>query len=194
MRHLETLIHAIPPTVFAAASGASPDVASSPAMHMPDVRAAQQHLPLGVPPPSLSSFPLTNPGTHFTHPNHPGLGLALASADADGDGMAAMARLSISPSYLYLDNEGYTRWQGEMSGLPLLDLLVDRHAIEIKEEAEREPSHGPAVAAAAAIEAGPGPMPGPGPRPAMRTRPTEINPEALWRTITSIIVPELMDR
>ena len=37
------------------------------------------------------------------------------------------ARLSLSSSYLYLDDEGYTRWQGEMSGLPILDLLVERH-------------------------------------------------------------------
>ncbi len=33
---------------------------------------------------------------------------------------------SIAPSYLYFDDEGSTRWQGETSCLPLLDLLVER--------------------------------------------------------------------
>ena len=30
-----------------------------------------------------------------------------------------------SASYLYFDNEGYTQWQREASGLPFLDLFVD---------------------------------------------------------------------
>jgi hypothetical protein len=43
------------------------------------------------------------------------------------EGMTAtMPGLSLAPTYLYLDDEGSTRWQGEASVLPMLDLLVER--------------------------------------------------------------------
>src|SRR5688572_33334549 len=72
MHHLETLISAIPPAVFAAGgtlsslapafAALSDNSAASPAMPFlyPD------GIPSGVPPPSLHVFPLTNPSTHFT--------------------------------------------------------------------------------------------------------------------------------
>ncbi len=49
-----------------------------------------------------------------------------ASQFINGQLAEETARMSVSPSYLYLDDEGYTRWQGETSGLPLLDFLVER--------------------------------------------------------------------
>jgi hypothetical protein len=42
--------------------------------------------------------------------------------------------MSFSSSYLYFDDEGYTRWQGETSGLPLLDLLVQNYSPTAKNE------------------------------------------------------------
>jgi len=38
-----------------------------------------------------------------------------------------IARVSLSSSYLYVDDEGFTQWQGETSGLPILDLLIEHH-------------------------------------------------------------------
>lgn len=100
------------------------------------------------------------------------------------------ARLSLSPSYLYLDDEGYTRWQGETSGLPLLDLLVERHKVVTKQEPEQTPPtpHAqwptPGSQAAQAINDW---------FPDRQSRRTENNPEVIWKLITSFIAPDLMD-
>jgi hypothetical protein len=66
--------------------------------------------PASVPPPSLSLNPLINPSGHFPL----------------DELTEATARLSIAPSYLYIDEQGSPRWQGESSGLPLLEMLVER--------------------------------------------------------------------
>lgn len=102
--------------------------------------------------------------------------------------------MTLSPSYLYLDDEGYTRWQGETSGLPLLDLLVERElpgfsskpsavrdgapSAQVKESWSRKSEN---------VTTGDW-------FPDRQPRTTTVNPETLWKSITSLIVPELMDR
>ncbi|KAJ6607680.1 fungal-specific transcription factor domain-containing protein [Mycena sp. CBHHK59/15] len=184
MHHLETLIQAIPPAVFAAGSaGEHPSTVS-----MTDIPASPNApfmyptFPSGVPPPSLHVFPLTNPSTHFT-PHETKMDESLAplmpsATDAPTPEQLAeeTSRLSLSASYLYFDDEGYTRWQGEASGLPLLDLLVERHV----------PSHSDAAPPSLA----------PTEQdwfPNRTPRRTDVNPQTLWRLITSYVAPELMD-
>ncbi|KAF7313955.1 P-type phospholipid transporter [Mycena chlorophos] len=168
MHTLETLIQAIPPAVFAAGSLpslAAADLPSSPTMY--------PAFPAGVPPPSLHVFPLTNPSTHF----QPKVEETTLSMDMGADDLLAedTARLSLSASYLYFDDEGYTRWQGETSGLPLLDMLVERH--------EPSPDETPPAVPPSQQDWFPNRTP----------RRTDINPQTLWRLITSYIAPELMD-
>ncbi|KAF7303862.1 P-type phospholipid transporter [Mycena indigotica] len=181
MHHLETLIQAIPPAVFAAGNMANPS--TLPTGDMPASPIAPfmyPNFPSGIPPPSLHVFPLTNPSTHFS-PIEPKVEENVLTPHSASDPAATdlltedTARLSLSASYLYFDDEGYTRWQGETSGLPLLDLLVERH----------EPSS----------DAVPPSIP-PSQQdwfPNRIPRRTDVNPQTLWRLITSYIAPELMD-
>ncbi|KAJ7131481.1 hypothetical protein C8R44DRAFT_774917 [Mycena epipterygia] len=104
MHHLETLIQAIPPAVFAAGSAGDHPTAS---VSMSDVPASP-----------IASFMQS----HGASPRRSRLQTPSPDQLANDT-----ARLSLSASYLYFDDEGYTRWQGEASGLPLLDLLVERH-------------------------------------------------------------------
>jgi hypothetical protein len=108
MHHLENLIQAIPTQLLTIglpklASLSSPDSASHPPSDIA--------FPIGVPPPALNNAPLTNPSTHFPEEEQP---------------TKARRQTSVAPSYLYFDDEGSTRWQGETSCLPLLDSLVER--------------------------------------------------------------------
>ncbi|KZT25557.1 hypothetical protein NEOLEDRAFT_349104 [Neolentinus lepideus HHB14362 ss-1] len=205
MHHLETLIQAIPPSVFAAAMASSSSQAppSDPRNSPHTSFASSTHTyPAGVPP---NAFPLTNPSTHFmrgrsgsrqsspsdtlrnllgngTQPN------PRASITSTADDLAEeTARMSLSPSYLYLDDEGYTRWQGETSGMPLLDLLVDRSATATKRE-EREASPQVSWSSDRRDHITTGNW-----FPDRTPRRTDINPEMLWKLITSVISPDLMD-
>lgn len=157
----------------------------------------------GVPPPSLHVFPLTGPSAHFTRDEvqqspHNSLGSFFGSAYSRGQPqnidqlVEETSGMSLTASYMYFDDEGYTRWQGETSGLPILDLLVER----------RRPSqnHAPTD---------PRPHPEPAPSsnsadklasasnsdwfPNRKLHRTDMNPQALWKLITSYIAPELMD-
>ncbi|KAF8191290.1 fungal-specific transcription factor domain-containing protein [Pholiota molesta] len=190
MHHLETLIQAIPPAVFAAggsmasmSSGHSAsDIASSPIVPFmyPD------GMPPGVPPPSLHVFPLMNPSTHFTrdaklderhHSPHSTFNSLLTSGPFHVPPFNAESEES---------TRGYTRWQGETSGLPVLDLLVERHT-PVPSQDPNDQSHSDSntakMASAANAEWFPDRQP----------RRTDVNPQTLWRRITSYIVPELMD-
>ncbi|KAJ6453418.1 fungal-specific transcription factor domain-containing protein [Mycena vitilis] len=131
----------------------------------------------GVPPPSLHLFPLTNPSTHFTpHEIKPDESVFPSPLSPSPDLLAEeTSRLSLSASYLYFDDEGYTRWQGEASGLPLLDLLVERHV----------PASDAVPPSVTPVEQDWFPNRTP--------RRTDVNPQTLWRLITSYIAPELMD-
>lgn len=92
--------------------------------------------------------------------------------------------MSLASSYLYFDDEGYTRWQGETSGLPILDLLVERHAV-VKPDPDR-PNGQPTLNGQNGESFNW--------FPDRQARRTETNPEHIWKLITSFIVPELMDR
>jgi hypothetical protein len=214
MHHLETLIQAIPPGVFAA-GGAVPGVAAPHSSTDPSTNplaafaSASHTYPTGVPPPSLHVFPLMNPSTHFTQDTKLGeraqspnaafrslLGhqYSCGQSPMTADQLAEdTARMSLSASYMYFDDEGYTRWQGETSGLPLLDLLVERHSVpsarrEIMARARRESMDRKPPDGAPPNSANKDWFPNRTPRR------TDINPETLWRLITSYIVPDLMDR
>lgn len=184
MHHLETLIQAIPPAVFAAGSAGEHAASLSAMGEVPASPIAPFMFPSfasGVPPPSLHVFPLTNPSTHFTpHEIKHDEGMVPPRSVADPGSPDQLteetSRLSLSASYLYFDDEGYTRWQGEASGLPLLDLLVERH---VPSSDATPPNLGP-------VEQDWFPNRTP--------RRTDVNPQTLWRLITSYIAPELMDR
>ena len=196
MHHLETLIQAIPPAVFAA-GGTMPsippghpasDIALSPLVPFmyPD------GMPSGVPPPSLHVFPLTNPSTHFTRDtkvddrhHSPHNSFTFGPFHSNSDPLAEeTSRMSLAASYLYFDDEGYTRWQGETSGLPVLDLLVERHTPAANREPIDKTRSDSNTAKMASAEWFPDRQP----------RRTDVNPQTLWRLITSYILPELMDR
>ena len=202
MHQLETLIQAIPPAVFAAGGLNPPQhLTADPSTTSPlTTFASMSHtFPSGVPPPSLHVFPLTNPSTHFTtlpprgspRQDSPGtafrsmLGQSSHPQNGSGSEQPLEETSRIHASYLYFDDEGYTRWQGETSGLPLLDLLVENHT-PVKSETEKstpDPSW--------ASKQSPTP---PTWFPNRMPRRTDVNPETLWRHITAYIVPELMDR
>jgi hypothetical protein len=90
-------------------------------------------------------------------------------------------RTSLTASYLYFDDEGYPRWQGETSCLPVLDLLIEKcqHAT-----GQSGQDTYPNVESVTRVDWFPDRQP----------HRMEVNPQALWRLITSYIVPGLMDR
>ncbi|CAL1710383.1 unnamed protein product [Somion occarium] len=186
MHHLETLIQAIPPAVFAAGvnfkgAGGGPQSPADPSTSAHASFASSTHTyPPGVPPPSLSNYPLMNPSTFFapTKPSsrhsspHGGYSMHIpANPTMSPDQLADEAsRMSLAASYLYFDDEGYTRWQGETSGLPLLDLLVERHKVVTKQDPDVNDWF-----------------------PDRTARRTGNNPEVIWKLVTSFIAPDLMD-
>jgi len=189
MHHLESLIQAIPPAVFAAGgSGELPSVDNKPTALYPT------HSP-HVLPPSLHVFPLTNPSTHFTSTcngssGSSSLGPLFESHPSRINHDHIPEETSLSASYLYFDDEGYTRWQGETSGLPILDFLGDRH----KPTNGVDKSVSPVSPSDAAQANG---SPGAVDTdwfPNRTPRRTGVNPQTIWRLMTSVIVPELMDR
>ncbi|TFY70865.1 hypothetical protein EVG20_g2137 [Dentipellis fragilis] len=204
MHQLESLIQAIPPAVFAAGGAAAfanmPPTQLDPQNPQASFSASTHVYPSTAPPPSLNHFPLMNPSTHFapgprSRQSSPNLGTAPFALQAamSTDSMTAdqladeTARMSLSSSYLYLDDEGYTRWQGETSGLPILDLLVERHKPTVPAlKSEREPTppqdnaRSPTAASANYF-------------PDRIPKRTDIQPEKIWKLITSFIAPDLMD-
>ena len=152
MRQLEQLIQAIPPSVFAANGLVNPTVASSPQPSTAGTTFSTPPptYPSSVTPPHLSSYPLTNPSLRFTASdsrngehgavptsqnqflrNSPPEGatpVVPGCADPTEKLIGSTRRPPLSPSYMYLDDAGYPRWQGETSGLPFLDSLVERYS------------------------------------------------------------------
>lgn len=208
MHQLETLIQAIPPAVFAASSVSEDEQPQSP-YFVPDSTtsplasfASSTHVypPSGVPPPSLHNYPLSNPSTHFTALSFPSRSRSNSRVQDINypaglvDGLSEqVGRMSISASYLYFDDEGYTRWQGETSGLPLLDLLVDQHLSAAKREDSEPLSPSPSNRSG---ENGSNSQKVVNPDyfPNRTPKCQSVNPETLWRLITTYIVPDLMDR
>ncbi|KAI0266452.1 fungal-specific transcription factor domain-containing protein [Gloeopeniophorella convolvens] len=198
MHHLESLIQAIPPAVFAAGGAAT--TPSSPFDPHPSFPLVSNHTyPAAVPPPSLSVIPLMNPSTHFTlgtngsRQSSPQAvaspfgyqGTALGEASTSDHASEEIARMALSSSYLYVDDEGFTRWQGETSGLPILDLLIERHNPPPKKERDPSPqqdwSNGVSSSSDSTWF------------PDRTTHRTDMNPERIWKLITSFIAPDLMD-
>ncbi|KAF8888507.1 fungal-specific transcription factor domain-containing protein [Mucidula mucida] len=177
MHHLETLIQAIPPAVFAAGTAAvnpkQPPEHPSPTLAFPFPA-----FPSAIPPPSRHPFPIINPSTHFTTN-------AFSTASSATPNVEVLAedttRMSLTASYLYFDDEGYTRWQGETSGLPLLDLLVERHTVP--EATNSEPSPKSDSGKTSETQWFPNRTP----------RRTNIKPQTIWSMITAAIAPELLD-
>ncbi|OSC98887.1 hypothetical protein PYCCODRAFT_1396301 [Trametes coccinea BRFM310] len=200
MQQLETLIQAIPPQVFAGAGALGAGLPQSPVDPSTSPHASfasSTHIfPTSVPPPSLTAYPLMNPSTFFgpvkpgSRNASPGTGMAWApsSSSIGVDQLAEeTSRMSLASSYLYFDDEGYTRWQGETSGLPILDLLVERHAVVTKPDPDRGPQQQQQQWKG---------QNGQGLNdwfPDRQPRRTETNPEHIWKLITTFIVPELMD-
>ncbi|KAI0748897.1 fungal-specific transcription factor domain-containing protein [Fomes fomentarius] len=196
MQQLETLIQAIPAQVFAGAGALGAGLPQSPVDPTTNPHASfasSTHIfPTAVPPPSLTAYPLMNPSTFFgpvkpgSRNASPGMGLRGRAVSMSTDQLADdTPRMSLASSYLYFDDEGYTRWQGETSGLPILDLLVERHAVVTKPDPDRPNGQQPWKA-----------QNGQPPNdwfPDRHPRRTETNPEHIWKLITSFIVPELMD-
>ncbi|THV00259.1 hypothetical protein K435DRAFT_657458 [Dendrothele bispora CBS 962.96] len=216
MHHLETLIQAIPPAVFAAGN---PALNSLKALHADPSSTSTSPItappftfptfPTGVPPPSLHVFPLTNPSTHFSpsevKPDEPLQSPNTAFQSFMGglynhsnqgsitnpDQLAEeTAKMSLSASYLYFDDEGYTRWQGETSGLPLLDLLIERQAPPSDAEGNTPNSDG---VSSNMTHSGGSNSANNAWFPNRTSQRTDINPQMLWRMITSYISPDLMD-
>ena len=205
MQQLETLIQAIPPQVFAGAgalgSGIPPQSPVDPSTSPHASFASSTHIfPTSLPPPSLTAYPLMNPSTFFT-PVKPGSrnaspgttsfrsnGVVLGAAT---DQLAEeTSRMSLASSYLYFDDEGYTRWQGETSGLPILDLLIERRTV-VKPDPDRVVTPQQQQQQQWKTQNG---HPLNDWFPDRQPRRTETNPEHIWKLITSFIVPELMDR
>ncbi|KAI5122021.1 hypothetical protein M0805_008012 [Coniferiporia weirii] len=218
MHHLESLIQSIPFNLFGAQAVASgsgsgnnsgngapplpPAAAVDPASPHASFASAKHAYPLGVPPPSLSLFPLMNPSTHFPAESPSGASPAppitnpnpnpnKRSADAlSSQASAGTTRAAVSQSYLYLDDEGYTRWQGETSGLPLLDFLVERDRPTLASRASA--SHGPSPVRESWSRKSENVTTGDW-FPDRQPRQTAVHPETMWRLITSMIAPDLMD-
>jgi hypothetical protein len=197
MHHLESLIQAIPPAVFAA-GGAALSPSSSFDHHPSDPLLQNYAYPAAIPPPSLSMTPLMNPSNHFTlaangsrQTTPQTVPLQFAGPGAtNGDALVSdcpaeeTARTSLSSSYLYVDDEGFTRWQGETSGLPFLDLLIERHP---KTERDSSPLREWSNDSSSNLDSTWFPD---------RTthHRADMNPERIWKLVTSLIAPDLMDR
>jgi hypothetical protein len=144
---------------------------------------------------------LINPSTHFTlgangsrqsspQATAPPFGY---QSTANGEASALerfseeTARMSLSSSYIYVDDEGFTRWQGETSGLPILDLLIERHHPSLKKERDPSLQHDWSNGGSSNPDSTWFPD---------RTthRSTDMNPEQIWKLVTSFIAPDLMDR
>ncbi|THH07519.1 hypothetical protein EW145_g3327 [Phellinidium pouzarii] len=211
MHHLESLIQSIPFNLFGAQAAASVSAGAStsggaafpsplaasvdPSSPHASFASATHAYPLGVPPPSLSLFPLMNPSTHFPAdaPSAvlPSTTNTNTSDSSYGHPDSGAAHATVSQSYLYLDDEGYTRWQGETSGLPLLDFLVERE----RPNASSNPSvtlHGPSPVRESWSRKSENVTTGDW-FPDRQPRQIAVHPETMWRLITSMIAPDLMD-
>ncbi|CAG7851439.1 SubName: Full=Uncharacterized protein {ECO:0000313/EMBL:CCA71412.1} [Serendipita indica DSM 11827] len=116
MAQLEALIQSMPANIFQTTqkSDQPPPSATSERSSV-SFPAIAPFPTMGVLPPGFSTSKLTNPATHFVPP-----------PSATDNITTNMANVTLSPTYLYWDDEGFTRWQGASSGLPLLDSLVER--------------------------------------------------------------------
>jgi hypothetical protein len=209
MHHLESLIQAIPAAVFAA--GGSPAFAmpidgSSPISQLGN--SPTPSYPASQPPPSVNLLSITGPSAHFgysqqstsqsqsqSQPSLLGIGTSFStqSSIARRNSLSfdqlsdETARMTLYSSYLYIDDEGYTRWQGETSGLPICDFLVERHqpSPKIEPRDATPPQVDRHVSSPYIVTENW--------FPDRQAKRTELQPERNWKLITSTIPPDLMD-
>jgi len=198
MAQLEALIQSMPANIFQGTAnggggGGGSDIPPSSATseYHPTSGPALAPFPtMGVPPPGFTQAKFMNPATHFVPP--PPMSVTDSVA-------AGIANVTLSPTYLYWDDEGFTRWQGAASGLPLLDLLVERSAPppsaapvidQTNPTLSQRPEHNLFLGNQTVSNANPQQYYFPD-RPLKRR--VTINPETLWKTVTSAIAPDLMD-
>ena len=194
LRRLESLVNAIPSTVYTAGDVTAPTT-SIPSAPFTDPSGVSDD---GVPPSSVHLFPVTSPSAYFTrnpetqdaqHNPQPNLH-GFYSQIQDPDQLAeAASRMSLITSYLYYDDEGCTRWQGETLGFPILELLADRHVLA----RNRSTADGHSYPATSHLL---------GDKPVNEsdlffnrtTGPTGTNPHTMWKLTMSSFEPGLMDR
>lgn len=197
MHRLEELIQAIPPAVFAANGDMDPlpqhhQSSQQQSLDIPSPAIPFAAFPTTLSPPNMPSFPIINPSGHFGQsvaPTSPTSAFQwmFNPPTIETTTMEDTSRRSLNASYLYFDDEGYTRWQGETSGLPLLDLLVERHSNpELANESSPEASGSPDSQQNKTAE--------PQWFPNRVPRRTSLKPQGIWSMITAAIAPELLDR
>ncbi|KAG9009417.1 hypothetical protein FRB94_012074 [Tulasnella sp. JGI-2019a] len=181
MQQIEALVNALPSGLF---NGTGPMDASPGSPHSVT---ASKGPPMGVPPPSLSARTLVNPARHF---------MSSVPTQFSYDMNVPTADHTIAPlasSYLYLDDQGSTRWQGEMSGFPLLDLLIEHEydAGSSQHRSESPESTSPGVATMTEEEPS---TPAPDDWfPDRQSIKDIIRPEDIWTMVSAVISPDLMD-
>ncbi len=192
MQQMEQFISALPPSFFNAGANV---VAAS-----PDPGNKQSHTPsmFGVPPPSLSANPLVNPSRYFSPTLHTPMtrNMYQDASHLQNHIHGATTPVPLASSYLYLDDQGSTRWQGEMSGFPLLDTLIERKSHSPTFAAESPESGRQTSPTLAASDDDPS-SPAPAARdwfPDRQSAHDPVRPEDVWMTIAQIIPPELMDQ
>ncbi|KAG8809660.1 hypothetical protein FRC17_003346, partial [Serendipita sp. 399] len=187
MAQLEALIQTMPANIFQTVTPGSdaPPASATSEVSSTSFPAIAPFPVVRAPPPGLSIPKVTNPGTHFVPP----------PASATDSVTAGFANVTLSPTYLYWDDEGFTRWQGAASCLPLLDSLVERSAPQAAGSNEIAPTTNGlstarpeqrSVMSSAGVSQRYFPD-----RPLKRR--VAINPETLWKTVTASIPPDLMD-
>ena len=194
LRRLESLVNAIPSTVYTAGDVTAPTT-SIPSAPFTDPSGVSDD---GVPPSSAHVFPVTGLSTYFTcNPetqdvqHNPQTNLhGFYSQIQDPDQLAeAVSRMSLITSYLYYDDEGCTRWQGETLGFPILELLADHHVLarnRLTADRHSYPATSHLLGDKLVNESN---------LFFNRTMgPTGTNPHTMWKLTMSSIEPGLMDR
>jgi len=194
IRRLESLVNAIPPTVYTA-GGATAPTTSIPSAPFTDHSGISDD---GIFSSSVHVFPVAGPSAYFTHNpetqdmqhNPQTNSRGLYSQIQDPDQLAEAASwMSLTASYLYYDDEGCTRWQGETSGFPILELLADRHV----PARNRSTADGHSYLATSHLPDNK-PVNGSNSFFNRTTGPTGTNPLTMWKLTMSSIEPGLMDR
>lgn len=188
MQQIESFIHALPAGLF---SGGGFDEPTTPVRTQ-----SGSSTPLNpVAPSSLSSHRLINPSRFFP-PLESSLGNSNAYEDATHLHQPSHAAypVPLASSYLYLDDQGSTRWQGEMSGFPLLDILIEHREAAAMKQADSPASSKPSPTLAAESEAD---AASPTPHdwfPDRKRVQDSVRPEDVWMMIANVIQPDLMDK
>lgn len=187
MQQIESFIHALPAGLF---SGGGFDEPTTPIKPQ-----SGSSTPLNpVAPSSLSSHRLINPSRFFP-PLESSLGNSNVYEDATHLHQHSHAAypVPLASSYLYLDDHGSTRWQGEMSGFPLLDILIEHREAAAMKQADSPASSKPSPTLAAESEAD---AASPTPHdwfPDRKRVQDSVRPEDVWMMIANVIQPDLMD-